>query len=71
MGKLIGGIVMLILKIISYIPFIGMPLVRLINFLLENLLRLFANLLAFIKMLPAIMGTAFVIVIILALMGYI
>ena len=64
MGKLIGGIVKIILTIISYIPFIGTPLVNAIIFILENLF-------AVIKKLPYLIGGAFVIVIILSLMGVI
>tara|TARA_B110000858_G_C17618782_1_gene387998 strand:- start:310 stop:504 length:195 start_codon:yes stop_codon:yes gene_type:complete len=64
MGKLIGGIVKIILTIISYIPFIGTPLVNAIIFILENLF-------AVIKKLPYLIGGAFVIVMILSLMGVI
>lgn len=64
MGKLIGGIVKIILTIISYIPFIGTPLVNAIIFILENLF-------AVIKKLPYIIGGAFAIAVILILMGVI
>jgi len=69
MGKLIGGIVKIILTIISYIPFIGTPLVKAIIFILENLFALFGNLFAVIKMLPAIIFGICVIVVILVMMG--
>ena len=71
MGKLIAWIVTTILKIISYIPFIGMPLAKAISFLILQLIALFGNLFAFIKMLPYIIGVAIVIVMILSLMGVI
>ena len=64
MGKLIGGLVKIILTIISYIPFIGTPLVNAIIFILDNLISL-------IKKLPYIIGGAFVIACILILMGVI
>lgn len=64
MGKLIGGIVKIILTIISYIPFIGTPLANAIMFILENLISV-------IKKLPYIIGGAFVIAVILILMGVI
>jgi len=64
MGKLIGGIVKIILTIISYIPFIGTPLAKAIVFVLENLFSL-------IKKLPYIIGGAFVIAVILIMMGVI
>lgn len=64
MGKLIGGIVKIILTIISYIPFIGTPLANAIMFILENLF-------AVIKKLPYIIGGAFAIAVILILMGVI
>ena len=64
MGKLIGGIVKIILTIISYIPFIGTPLVNAIIFILENLF-------AVIKKLLYIIGGAFAIAVILILMGVI
>jgi hypothetical protein len=49
MGKLIGGIVKIILTTIAYIPFIGKPLANAIIFILENLISL-------IKKLPYIIG---------------
>lgn len=64
MGKLIGGIVKIILTIISYIPFIGTPLVNAIVFILENLISLLVKL-------PYIIGGAFAIACILILMGVI
>ena len=60
-GKLIAGIVVGTLRLISYIPFIGYPLARTIEFVLENLLRLIANL---IKSLPYILGIAFFILLV-------
>ena len=53
MGKFIGGIVKIILTVISWIPFIGSPLVNAIIFVLENLLSL-------IKKLPYIIGAVVV-----------
>jgi len=64
MGKLIGGIVKIIVSIIAYIPFIGTPLAKTIVFILENLFSL-------IKKLPYIIGGAFVIAVILIMMGVI
>ena len=64
MGKLIGGLVKIILTIISYIPFIGTPLVNAIVFILENLISLLVKL-------PYIIGGAFAIACILILMGVI
>ena len=64
MGKLIGGIVKIIVGIIAYIPFIGTPLAKTIVFILENLF-------AVIKKLPYIIGGAFVIAVILIMMGVI
>ena len=60
-GKLIVGIIVGTLRLISYIPFIGYPLARTIEFVLENLLRLIANL---IKSLPYILGIAFFILLV-------
>jgi hypothetical protein len=60
-GKLIVGIIVGTLRLISYIPFIGYPLARTIGFVLENLLRLIANL---IKSLPYILGIAFFILLV-------
>ena len=64
MGKLIGGLVKIILTVLTYIPFIGTPLAKTIVFILENLISLLVKL-------PYIIGGAFAIACILILMGVI
>lgn len=64
MGKLIGGTITIILKIISMIPFIGRPLTNTIIFVLDNLISL-------IKKLPYIIGALVVGVFALVFFGII
>ena len=50
-GKLIAGIVVGTLRLISYIPFIGTPLTKVLIFILDNLFALIGKL-------PYILGIA-------------
>ncbi len=62
MGKIIGGMVKIILGTIALIPFIGRPTVNVIIFVLDNLFAL-------IKKLPYIIGFAVVGVIAASYLG--
>ena len=64
MGKIIGGMVKIILRTIALIPFIGRPIANAIVFILENLISL-------IQKLPYIIGFAVVAVFAAAYFGII